>query len=48
MWCRSSLSDRAEALYVVNDALGSFLLRASDMRLPAWPNTGTATNSGAF
>jgi hypothetical protein len=31
MWCRSSLSGRADALYVVNDALGSFLLRASEV-----------------
>ena len=31
MWCRSSLSGRADALYVVNDALGSFLLRTSEV-----------------
>jgi hypothetical protein len=31
MWCRSSLSGRADALYVVKDALGSFLLRASEV-----------------
>jgi hypothetical protein len=31
MWCRSSPSGRADALYVVNDALGSFLLRASEV-----------------
>jgi hypothetical protein len=30
-WCRSSLSGRADALYVVNDALGSFLLRANEV-----------------
>ena len=30
-WCRSSLSGRADALYVVNDALGSFLLRANEL-----------------
>jgi hypothetical protein len=28
---RSSLSGRADALYVVNDALGSFLLRANEV-----------------
>jgi hypothetical protein len=31
MWCRSSLSGRADALYVVNDVLGSFLLRANEV-----------------
>jgi hypothetical protein len=31
MWCRSSLSGCADALYVVNDALGSFLLRANEV-----------------
>jgi hypothetical protein len=31
MWCRSSISGRADAIYVVNDALGSFLLRASEV-----------------
>ena len=31
-WCRSSLNGRArDALYVVNDALGSFLLRANEV-----------------
>ena len=30
-WCRSSLSGRADALYIVNDALGSFLLRANEV-----------------
>jgi hypothetical protein len=30
-WCRSSLTSRADALYVVNDALGSFLLRANEV-----------------
>src|SRR5207245_1538693 len=29
-WCRSSLSGRADALFVVNDALGSLLLRANE------------------
>jgi hypothetical protein len=31
MWCRSPLSGSADALYVVNDALGSFLLRANEV-----------------
>jgi hypothetical protein len=31
MWCRSPLSGSAAELYVVNDALGSFLLRANEV-----------------
>jgi hypothetical protein len=31
MWRRSSLNGRADAFYVVNDALGSFLLRANEV-----------------
>jgi hypothetical protein len=31
MWCRASLRGRADVLYVVNDALGSFLLRANEV-----------------
>jgi hypothetical protein len=52
MWCRSSLSGRADALYVVNDALGSFLLRASEVidqvPMSACANSGSQTDRGPF
>jgi hypothetical protein len=44
MWCRSSLSGRADALYVVNDALGSFLLRASEV-IDQVPMSARGTNA---
>jgi hypothetical protein len=56
MWCRSALSGRADALYVVNDALGSFLLRASEVidQVPmsacgtfrAWPDVRSSVAIG--
>jgi len=42
-WCRSSLNGRADALYVVNDALGSFLLRANEV-IDQVPMSARGTN----